>query len=63
MLTTIQNSIQSAQGLLKQKSAKLEVHTAKERQVIPNEAKKLLGQILDALEHGKKFKYLNLKPF
>ena len=58
MLTTNQNSIQSAQRLLKQKTAKLEVHTANERQVIPNEAKKLLGQILDALEHGKKVQIL-----
>ncbi len=54
MLTTSQSPIQSAQLLLKQKTAKLEVHTANERQVIPNEAKKLLGQILDAFEHGRK---------
>jgi excisionase family DNA binding protein len=58
MLTSSQSSIQSAQRLLKQKTAKLEVHTANERQVIPNEAKKLLGQILDALEHGKKVQIL-----
>lgn len=61
MLKTNQNPIQSAQRLLKQKSAKLEVHTAKERQVIPNEAKKLLGQILDALEHGRKVQVLEIE--
>jgi excisionase family DNA binding protein len=58
MLMSSQNSIQSAQRLLKQKAAKLEISTANERQVIPNEAKKLLGQILDALEHGKKVQVL-----
>jgi excisionase family DNA binding protein len=58
MLATSQKSIQSAQRLLRQRAAKLEVSTASERQVIPNEAKKLLGQILDALEHGKKVQVL-----
>ena len=60
MQTSNLNAISSAQRLLRQPKAKLEVSTALERQVIPNEAKKLLGQILDALEHGKKVQLLEI---
>ena len=58
MKTIIRNPISTAQRLLRQPKAKLEVSTAQERQIIPNEARKLLSQILDALEHGKKVQVL-----
>ena len=51
-------SLQTAQRLLRQPKAKLEVRTATEHQVIPDEAKTLLGQILAALEQGKKVQVL-----
>ena len=51
-------SFQTAQRLLRQPKAKLEVRTATEHQVIPDEAKTLMLQILSAFEQGKKVQVL-----
>ncbi len=51
-------SFQTAQRLLRQPKAKLEVRTATEHQVIPDEAKTLMLKILSAFEQGKKVQVL-----